>query len=71
MMGLLGIFIPTFLFAIAITELKSSVTGVLNATTPLLTLLIGVIIFSITLRKAQLIGLIIGFIGAIGINIFG
>ncbi len=68
LMGLVGTFIPAFLFALAITNLKSSITGVLNSLTPMFTLIIGILFFSTPLNKAQLIGLIISFIGSIGLS---
>ncbi|WP_192347713.1 DMT family transporter [Algoriphagus sp. Y33] len=61
--GLVGSFIPAFLFAKAQTQLSSSLTGVLNALTPLSVVVIGALFFhsKITLRNA--IGLAIAFIG--------
>ncbi|MFC3879088.1 DMT family transporter [Algoriphagus namhaensis] len=61
--GLVGSFIPAFLFAKAQTQLSSSLTGVLNALTPLFVVLIGSIFFQskITIRNA--VGLAIAFIG--------
>lgn len=63
LVGLVGSFIPAFLFAKAQTQLSSSITGVLNALTPLFVVLIGALFFSskITLRNG--IGLAIAFIG--------
>jgi drug/metabolite transporter (DMT)-like permease len=60
-----GSFIPAFLFAKAQTQLSSSLTGVLNALTPLFVVLIGALFFSskITLRNG--IGLGIAFVGVI------
>lgn len=62
--GLAGSFIPAFLFAKAQTHLPSSVAGILNALTPLFTMIIGALFFfqKITLRTA--FGLIMGFIGS-------
>lgn len=65
LVGLVGSFIPAFLFAKAQTQLSSSLTGVLNALTPLFVVLIGALFFSskITLRNG--IGLAIAFIGVL------
>ncbi|MEM1137298.1 MAG: DMT family transporter [Bacteroidota bacterium] len=63
-MGFLGNFIPAFLFAKAQTQLASSITGVLNALTPLFTFLVGIIAFGQILQRKQLIGLIVAFIGS-------
>ena len=43
--GLLGNLFPSLLFAIAGSQLNSSVSGILNAFTPLATLVIGVLFF--------------------------
>jgi drug/metabolite transporter (DMT)-like permease len=40
--GLLGSFFPAFLFCIAETRIDSSLAGILNALTPLFTILLGV-----------------------------
>ena len=64
LMGMLGNFIPAFLFAKAQTQLASSITGVLNALTPLFTFIIGIIVFKHKLNPRQLLGLIIAFIGS-------
>ena len=64
LMGILGNFIPAFLFAKAQTELASSITGVLNALTPLFTFIIGILVFSQKMNNRQLLGLIIAFIGS-------
>lgn len=61
--GLLGSFIPAFFFAIAETEIDSSVTSILNSLVPLNTILLGFAIFKIASTKRQVLGVIIGFIG--------
>lgn len=61
--GLMGSFFPAFLFAIAQTRLNSSMTGILNALTPLFVLIAGGTIFKQTITKNQSIGLLIGFAG--------
>ncbi|WP_411369119.1 DMT family transporter [Pseudidiomarina salilacus] len=63
--GLVGSFIPAFLFAFAQTQLPSGVTGVLNTFTPLATLIIGVLIFKQTARSQQWIGVVIGLVGTV------
>lgn len=59
----LGSFIPSFLFAIAETEIDSAVASMLNSLTPLNTMLLGAAIFKITTTKRQILGVIIGFVG--------
>jgi drug/metabolite transporter (DMT)-like permease len=61
--GLVGSFIPAFLFAKAQTQLSSSLTGVLNALTPLFVVIIGAIFFGSKITKRNGIGLAIAFIG--------
>lgn len=63
--GILGIFIPAFLFAFAQTQLSSSVTGIFNSLTPLITLLIGTLFFNQLFRKESLLGIVIGLVGSI------
>lgn len=61
--GLVGSFIPAFLFAQAQTQLSSSLTGVLNALTPLFVVLVGALFFSSRITKRNTAGLIIAFLG--------
>ncbi|NQY68097.1 MAG: DMT family transporter [Flavobacteriales bacterium] len=73
LVAVLGNLIPSFLFTKAQTQLSSSLTGMLNALVPFFTILIGYI-FKIKVPENQLIGVLIGFIGAcliIGSNGFG
>ncbi len=63
--GLMGIFFPAFLFAIAQTRLESSVSGILNSLTPICTLLIGVFVFRQPFRSPSLLGIIIGLAGTV------
>lgn len=67
--GLMGSGIPAFLFATAQQHINSSLAGILNAMTPIFTLIIAVIISKIMLPRTKIIGVIIGFIGAISIII--
>lgn len=70
-MGLLGNFIPAFLFTKAETGISSSLAGMLNSLTPLFTLLLGVIIFKTKTTFINTIGILIGFIGAVGLITVG
>lgn len=63
--GMVGSFIPAFLFATAQTQIDSSIAGILNALTPLFVMLIGVIFFSQKITKFVAIGLAIGFLGTV------
>ncbi len=70
-MGVIGNFIPAFLFTKAETGISSSLAGMLNSLTPLFTLLLGVLIFNIKTRWINAIGIMIGFVGAIGLLMVG
>ena len=65
--GFMGSGIPAFLFAISQQYLDSGLAGILNALTPLFTLLLAIIFFKKTTHRRQVIGMLIGFIGAAGI----
>ncbi len=62
--ALFGTFIPAYLFAIAQTEIDSSVSSILNSLTPLNTLILGSLAFGLHFRRNQIIGVIIGLIGS-------
>lgn len=70
-MGVLGNFIPAFLFTNAETGLSSSMTGALNSLTPSFALLIGVMLFKVKTHWVNAVGITIGFIGAIGLLMVG
>jgi len=69
--GFAGSFIPAFLFAVAQTEINSSLAGVLSSLTPLFTLLLGVLFFKIPLALQKLIGVLLGLAGAAFLILFG
>jgi len=63
--GLLGYFLPAFLFAKAGSEISSALAGTLNATSPMFTMLLGVLFFAKTTNRMQVIGLVIALAGAL------
>jgi len=63
--GMVGIFIPAFLFALAQTRLESSLAGVLNSLSPLWTLIIGALFFQQRFRGYVVLGIVLSFAGAI------
>ncbi|MCB0481239.1 MAG: DMT family transporter [Flavobacteriales bacterium] len=63
--GLFGNLMPAFLFAVAQTKLPSGVAGMINSLVPIFTLLIGVFVFRLKPVIYQVIGVFIGFIGAV------
>ena len=70
-MGVLGNLIPAFLFTKAETGISSSLTGMLNSLTPLFTLLLGVLLFKSKTKWINVVGILIGFVGAIGLLLVG
>lgn len=70
-MGVIGNLIPAFLFTNAETGLSSSITGALNSLTPLFTLLIGILLFKAKTGWINALGIIIGFVGALGLLMVG
>lgn len=70
-MGVLGNLIPAFLFTKAETGISSSLTGMLNSLTPLFTLLLGVLLFKTKTKWINVVGILIGFLGAMGLLMVG
>lgn len=69
--GLLGTFFPAYLFCIAETRLDSGLAGILNALTPLFTILIGAVFFNSVVPFKKWLGVIIGFLGLVLLMISG
>jgi len=69
--GFLGSFFPVYLFAFAETEIDSAVASILNAATPLMTLIFGVMFFKLALTQNKGIGVIIGLLGTLGLIFSG
>ena len=63
--GFLGSFFPSFLFAYAETEVDSTITSILNSLVPLNTVVLGFVLFKIKSNRFQVLGVVIGFIGAV------
>ncbi len=71
LLGIIANLIPAILFAAAETGLSSSMTGVFNAITPLMTLIIGSLIYKNIIHKKQTVGLIIAFAGSLMLSFVG
>lgn len=69
--GVLGTFIPAYLFCIAETRIDSSLAGILNALTPLFTLGIGALAFGHPTGWKQWAGVALGFAGLTVLMIAG
>lgn len=65
LVGVFGNFIPAFLFTLAQTGISSSTAGILNALTPLFTMLLAYFVFKASFSKNQITGLFLGFLGAV------
>jgi len=62
--GLIGSFIPAFLFCIAETKIDSTLAGTLNALTPIFVLLAGLVMYGIKVPGNKIWGIILGFTGS-------
>ena len=69
--GFISSFFPPFLFAMAQNEIDSAVASILNSIVPIMTLLLGAVIFSIAASKYQIVGVIIGLIGTLMLILAG
>jgi len=61
--SLCGTFIPAYFFAIAETKIGSTISSVLNSLTPVNALILGIAVFGLNVKRAQVFGVIIGFVG--------
>ena len=67
----LGTFFPIFLFAFAETQIDSAIVSILNSTTPLLTLLFGIVLFGMGVIRNQILGVALGLLGTLGLIVLG
>lgn len=65
MMGTFGNLIPAFLFTRAETGISSALAGMLNALTPVFAIIVGTLLFKTKTSLNQIIGVVVGFGGAI------
>ena len=65
--GLLGTFFPSFFFAFAQLHIDSSVAAILNSLTPIFTVLVGITLFATRMLARQYFGVVIGFVGSLGL----
>jgi len=63
--GIFGSGIPPFLFAIGQSKIDSAMAGMLNTLTPIAAFVLGILFFGLQFRWFKLLGVIIGFIGAL------
>jgi drug/metabolite transporter (DMT)-like permease len=67
LVGFAGIFFPAFLFALAQTHISSALSGMLNSSATLFALIVGILFYKNKPTTNQIIGVIIGFIGALAL----
>ncbi|MCB0400559.1 MAG: DMT family transporter [Flavobacteriales bacterium] len=65
--GVFGNGIPAFLFTKAQTQIPSALSGMLNSLTPIFALILGLLFFKARTGTLQIIGVIIGLAGAVGL----
>lgn len=63
--GLMGTFFPAFLFALAQTQITSSVAGILNTLSPVWTVIMGALFFHQRFRLVAVAGIVVSFAGTI------
>jgi len=69
--GLTGNMLPAILFSVAGQHLSSALSGMLNAFTPLFALIIGILFYAQKMNWKQIMGIILGLIGCIGLLVAG
>lgn len=65
--GFLGNFFPAFMFAYGETEVSSSIASMINSVTPIFVLITGLLMFKTKPSLINVIGILIGFVGTIGL----
>ena len=63
--SLCGTFAPAFLFALAQTQISSTVSSIMNSMTAIVTLIFGALLFKFNFQRNQVLGVVLGFLGAV------
>ena len=71
LLGLISNLIPAILFATAETEMSSSLAGMLNALTPVMTTIVGVLFYKSKISLPIALGLGLGFAGSFVLSFVG
>ena len=61
--GFFGTFFPAYLFSFAETEIDSAIVSILNSTTPLLSMLVGIALFEAAFVRKKFVGVMVGLAG--------
>jgi drug/metabolite transporter (DMT)-like permease len=70
-LGIITNLAPAILFAIAETNMNSSLAGMLNSLTPIFTIIVGVLFYKIRINFPLAIGLGLGLIGSVILSLVG
>lgn len=62
--GLFGNYVPLYLFPLAQTKIDSSLAGILDSLIPVFVVILGFLFYRIKPKISQILGVILGFIGA-------
>ena len=65
MTAYVGTFFPVYLVSFGQTEIESGLASIITTLTPINTLIIGIIFFSLTFTIKQVVGLVVAFFGGI------
>ncbi len=65
--GFFGTFFPAYLFSFAETEIDSAIVSILNSTTPLLSMLVGIALFEAAFVKRKFVGVMVGLAGTVAL----
>lgn len=63
--GVLGSFVPAYLFCIAETRIDSALAGTLNSLTPIFSMLVAIFMYGAKLPITKIFGILVGFAGCI------
>lgn len=69
--GFCGSFLPAFLFTTAETSINSAMAGMLNSFTPIFTIVLGFFIFKQSIKRTQMLGVLLGTIGLASLALIG
>lgn len=69
--GFFGTFFPAYLFSFAETEIDSAIVSILNSTTPLLSMLVGIFLFNAAFVTRKFVGVLVGLSGTTALILSG
>lgn len=69
--GFFGTFFPAYLFSYAETEIDSAIVSILNSTTPLLSMVLGILLFGGIFIRRKFIGVMVGLLGTTALILSG